>query len=72
MSKADGMIGKTYGEWLVLEKRDNRKVLCRCSCGVEREVAEYSLTSGSSTNCGHLRLAENLVGKTYGELEVIG
>lgn len=71
MSKADSMIGKKFGEWLALEKRDNRKILCRCSCGVEREVSDYSLSAGLSTNCGHKRLAENLVGNIYGQLEVI-
>lgn len=49
-------IGKEYGEWTVLglgKKPDY--LLCRCSCGVEREVHAYSLPSGKSQSCGHLR-----------------
>lgn len=66
----DSMIGKKYGEWEVLKKADNGKLLCRCSCGTEREVAQYSLKNGTSTNCGCKNKAK-LEGRQFGSLQVI-
>lgn len=51
--------GQVFGHWTVGERRPNRygtKVyhLCRCSCGVEREVCKHALMHGLTTNCGHV------------------
>lgn len=50
--------GQQFGHWTVLERRPNRRTkayyLCRCSCGLKREVAKAELESGRSTNCGHV------------------
>ncbi len=45
-----------FGEWTVqfpLKKGKRIYWHCKCDCGVERDVLQYSLTSGASTSCGH-------------------
>lgn len=46
--------GDKFGEWTVIKNIDNRNILCRCSCGVERTVVYYDLKKGKSKSCGHL------------------
>ena len=53
--RRNDLTGKTFGQWEVKEYLGNKKYLCRCSCGVEKEVSAYKLTSGQSTSCGHLK-----------------
>lgn len=51
-----------YQEWTVIKKSDFRDkhgsqfYLCKCSCGIERDVRMADLLNGSSKNCGHSRL----------------
>ncbi len=50
------MIGKKFGKWLVIEFPKNKKYgtnlwLCRCECGLEKEVSEVSLNHGLSKGC---------------------
>lgn len=52
--------GDKYGEWTVIKaysssKNKKARSLCRCSCGVEKEIANYNLRNGHSKSCGHLR-----------------
>lgn len=62
--------GDKYGEWTVLKaysstKNKKARSLCRCSCGVEREIANANLRNGHSKSCGHLRRrAEPYIEKT--------
>ncbi len=77
------MPGQIFGRWTVLDrfektKKGEKKWLCRCACGNERMVLERSLKSGGSQSCGCLRreaaqeaVAYDLVGQTFGELQVI-
>ena len=73
------LTGEHFGDWEVLEYLGDKKYLCRCSCGVERAVATYSLTSGKSKNCGnkskHIvegqKKFKDLTGKVFGELTAI-
>ena len=51
--KKEDLTNKKFGEWVVLNYAGNKKWVCRCSCGTVKEVATYSLTSGTSTSCGH-------------------
>lgn len=50
-----------YQEWTVIKKSDFRDkhgsqfYLCKCSCGIERDVRMADLLNGSSKNCGHSR-----------------
>lgn len=63
--KIPELVGKEFNNWTVLEyvktiktttKRNiiayNKIWLCRCKCGVEKEVRQSSLISGKSKSCG--------------------
>lgn len=46
-------IGDVFGRWEVTGTAyKKRYVVCTCKCGVTKEVADYSLTSGASQSCG--------------------
>jgi len=68
------MEGKIFGEWQVLkfsEKKNKRKYwLCKCSCGVEKDVDGAELRRGGSTSCGHNKRVD-LTGRTFGEWQVL-
>lgn len=55
---AKEMAGCTFGDWTVLHRSDktNRtgqvRWVCRCACGVERDVIGTTLRNGTSTGCG--------------------
>ncbi len=58
MGQTKVKIGDNYGEWTVIGmpfKRSQKYVvaLCRCSCGIEREVATSKLWGGKTKTCGH-------------------
>ncbi len=78
--------GDKFGEWTVIKANSSKSAkftsLCRCSCGVEREVNNYGLLNGKSKSCGHAKGAniaqtryaktdKKFIGKTFGELTVI-
>lgn len=75
--------GDQFGEWTVIEPyARSEKSLCRCSCGVERYVSNYTLRNGTSKSCGHAKIEHSnetkykktdaeFIGKTFGELTVI-
>lgn len=51
------LVGKTFGKWTVVRpngrnKWGKPKILCRCLCGVEKDVAAASIIDGSSKSCG--------------------
>lgn len=72
-SQAYELIGKTYEEWQVIDAGTTRdKVLCKCSCGVTREVDIYNLKNGTTKSCGHsTNEFKDLTGKIFGELQVL-
>ena len=39
-------------KWQILGPRVGKRVPCRCSCGVERQVVESDIRRGRSRNCG--------------------
>ena len=52
----DEVIGKQFGKWSVLQfisykRSEGNRYLCRCECGIEKEVVGYYLRSGKSTGC---------------------
>jgi len=52
----DELIGQTIGKWLVLKfisykRGEGNRYLCKCECGIEKEVVGYYLRSGKSTQC---------------------
>lgn len=60
-----------FGEWTVIKRIVNTpKVLCRCSCGVEKEVYIQHLLDGSARSCGHDRVG-NMVGKYYNNWHIL-
>lgn len=75
-----GWIMKEHGvensKWTVIEYKGNRKWLCRCECGNEKEVDGASIRRGISLSCGKCKDSApntiNELGKTYGYLTVIG
>lgn len=56
MSFDEELIGKQFGEWVVLKYNgyDGKNVtyLCKCSCGTERNVRRNMLLKGVSKSCG--------------------
>lgn len=81
-------IGDKFGEWTVLkaysskDKYGSWQSLCRCSCGIEKEVGNSNLINGKTRSCGHAvveklrkrayaKSDKKLIGKTFGELTVI-
>lgn len=66
------IVGKTFGEWTVLEQVDEENCLCRCSCGVERKVSKHNLQRGGSKSCGHnKRTGKDLTGQRFGDWVVL-
>lgn len=51
------LIGRRFGRYVIIkevdqDKHGNRRMLCRCDCGVEKEVLLNALLSGVSKSCG--------------------
>jgi hypothetical protein len=44
-------VGKQYHDWLVLRPGRSCYYVCRCSCGVEKEVLGKHLVLGNSKSC---------------------
>ena len=69
--RAINMTGHRYGGWTVLEYVESRGPaqkkamwLCKCDCGVEREVAGQSLRTGLSKSCGCMAAKSISIAKT--------
>ncbi len=77
MAGYNDLSGKTFNNWTVIKrvKLNNRQVyyLCKCICGIKREINHGSLTRGTSKSCGCTR-GENFdkhIGEKYGMLTII-
>lgn len=51
------IIGKWFGEWLVLERdcsvsSKKCKYICECSCGTKRTLFRHNLLKGRTSHCG--------------------
>lgn len=67
MSKKRIKDGDAFGEWVVVKAYSSKgNSLCRCSCGVEKEVYNSNLLNGTSRSCGHA-IYENLGDKDFGK-----
>lgn len=73
--------GDRFTRWTVMSevrKGGKRYLHCKCDCGKEADVYYRSLLTGQSMSCGCLRLekqresAEDLTGRVYGKLKVLG
>lgn len=56
--KREAMVGNIYGKWTVLKALDREykgktisKMLCRCECGIKKEVDMVNLKNSRSTQC---------------------
>lgn len=66
------LTGEKFGKWTVLEKSSKyRYWLCKCSCGVMKEVYESNMASGRSKSCRSCRKTMDLAGSTVGEWKVL-
>lgn len=52
--KYKSFVGKKYGRLTVVSDK-NGVCKCVCSCGEEKEISKYSLTSGDTRSCGCFR-----------------
>jgi hypothetical protein len=68
MSPSIDLTGQRFGRWTALSKTDrksgkNSYWLCRCDCGIFKEVLQQTLRDGKSLSCGCLhkeRLAQRV------------
>ncbi len=62
------LTGRRFGKWVVQkyagEKSHSRLWLCRCDCGVQKNVYESSLISKRSTQCLRCSWAKHSMGHT--------
>ena len=75
-SRVIDLLGKTFGEWLVIERdrcSDTTRWICKCSCGKTASVSTQTLVRGASKRCklcaGYVDF--DLTGKTYGSFTVV-
>ena len=83
MKRISSLTGQRFGRWTVQDHyiddgKYRRKWLCRCDCGTERYVLDYSLIHKSSQSCGCMArvnsaktTSHELTGMTFGELTVL-
>ena len=45
-------VGQKFGSWTMLRLSPYGRAVCRCVCGIEREVSRRHLHAGSSKSCG--------------------
>lgn len=66
------LTGQQFGQWEVLKySGQHKKWVCRCTCGIIQEVNLINLKTASG-KCRHNRLKEDLTGKRFGYLTVLG
>lgn len=73
--------GQRFGKWTVLKDlgafdKKPRRFLCRCDCGLEKEVEGISLRLGRSVQCKPCArqegsTANDMIGKKFGKWRVI-
>lgn len=81
------LTGMRFGHWTAISAQDKSKHggetkwICRCDCGTIRAVSSYRLRNGLSKSCGcsigdaqreARKKHDDLVGKRFGKLTVIG
>jgi hypothetical protein len=56
----EDITGNRYGKLLVIKYEGNNKWLCRCDCGVEKEISGSNIKYGKTTSCGCSRQLSNI------------
>ena len=74
--KPEDVLGKRFGSWQVIGRRENGKYLCRCDCGNESIIKGHRLVSGYSTRCKRCARrardrVDDLAGQKFGMLTVL-
>jgi hypothetical protein len=68
------LTNQVFGDWTVIKRAEDADGsimwLCKCSCGVERDVWGADLKRGGSTGCG-CHKSRGLAGRIYGRLKVL-
>jgi hypothetical protein len=66
----DDKTGKNIGDWFVEKYLGDCMWLCRCICGMTREIRSWDLNQDRMKNykCNH----KQIIGRQFGELKVIG
>ncbi len=79
LAELEDLVGKTFGKLTVVKqlplepgKKMGRKWLCRCECGNTTELYTKTLKAGIIKSCGCSKKAENLIGRVFGKLTVLG
>lgn len=71
MPKALDLTGKRFGRLIAISKAESRNSktywLCKCDCGVEKEIQTGNLTSGATRSCGCL---EKEINKRHPVVEI--
>lgn len=72
------LTGQVFTKWTVLSRAPNRGKqtywLCKCSCGVEKEVNSWDLRRGKSTHCracANKAITKDLTGQVFGQWSVL-
>ena len=63
MSSIRNLEGKQIYEWTILKELGAGKVICRCSCGVHKELYKKCLLEGRTKSCGHNRKTNPMRGR---------
>lgn len=67
-NKKKDLVGEHFGDWEVVKMLPNRKCLCRCICGFEKEQYHSNLTNAKTEyKCRHV----GEVGKQFGNWVVL-
>lgn len=74
MKEVHSILNQRFGTWLVINTAPRRNntiyYLCKCDCGIEKEVSKKSLKAGTNKNCGCLR-TKDLTNKQIGHWQVL-
>lgn len=75
------LVGQKFNRWTVISfdkiSNNNTYWICKCECGTQKSVEQYSLTHGKSKSCGCLNLEKlrgrfiDLTGQKIGKWSVI-
>ena len=67
------LVGRQFGYWTVIERREHSSWLCRCICGQERVLTDSNLMRDATKSCGckqsEIR-AETMINR-YGESSIV-
>lgn len=65
-------IGDKFNKWTVLSKSNKEHYYhCKCECGCEKYVNEYTLKSGKSKSCGQCAVHKCKIGDRFGRWTIL-